>query len=233
MKLLQNVFLAIFLCISGCLNAQIPGYIGKRLFFNAEFQFVPVAYTPTATGSLFGLHTRYGLGAGYALSRTHTLAAKVQYLETGQFTYLSRTFGREPDNIFCKFSSVVLDVSYSSCRMSRGDIAPIGRHTAYHLHVMRASAQDNLYFSDTRVAASTYNITDPTGVLFGVGYSLTYNKMMNDQFMIQYGWQMNLPLYWGGEIIGENNQKTFDNYLKYKFQIYNFLQFKIGFAFLK
>jgi hypothetical protein len=232
MKLLQNVFLAIFLCISVCAKAQIPGYIGKRLYFDAEFQFMPALYTPTATGSIFGLHTRYGLGAGYAISRTRTLTAQVQYLQTGMFADFEKagTWGTTFDNVLCKLSTVALDVSYSRCRASRGDIAPIGRQSAYHFYFMQASAKDNLSVSDAPVAASVYKI-DPTGAIFGLGYSVTYHKMMNDQLMVKYGWQLNLPLSWG--ISGaEGNQATFKNALNLKFAYYNLVQFKIGIALL-
>jgi hypothetical protein len=228
MQLLQNVFLAILLCISVCADAQIPGYMGKRLFFDAEFQFMPALYTPTANKSLFGLHTRYGFGAGYALSRTQTFAAKVQYLQTGQ--YMDLQTGIFNDNVFCKLSTVVLDLAYSRCRASRGDIAPIGKQKAYHLYIMRASAKDNLYLSDTPIAASIYGI-DPTGVIFGVGYSLTYNKVIKDQYMLKYGWQLNIPLSWGS-LNGVDNQEMFNNSLKFKFAYYNFIQFKVGFALL-
>jgi hypothetical protein len=46
MKLLQNLFLAIFLCLSAQSMAQIPGYMGKRLIYDVELQFMPILLTP-------------------------------------------------------------------------------------------------------------------------------------------------------------------------------------------
>ncbi|MEY4935281.1 MAG: hypothetical protein RIS64_1640 [Bacteroidota bacterium] len=235
MTLLQNVFLAIFLCITAQLTAQIPGYMGKRLVFDAEFQFMPVISTSTSdpnseVGNSF--HTRYGLGVGYALSRTQTLTAQLQYFRTGMSTDLLNKATNKRDYLFCKLSTIGLDVAYNVCRASRGDIAPIGRQVGYHFYVLQPSAKDDLYLSASKGVDRNYDV-DPKGILFGVGYSVTYNKVVHDKFRIKYGWQINIPFSWGSEYFPSGTeQERFDNDLKYKFRYYNFLQFKVGFGLL-
>jgi hypothetical protein len=84
-----------------------------------------------------------------------------------------------------------------------------------------------------KVPESRYSI-DPQGNSWGFGYSLTYNKVINDQYRIKYGWQINFPFSWAWDIeSGGTHQETFDNYLKYKITLHNRLQFKVNFGLLK
>jgi hypothetical protein len=261
MQPLQNVFLALLLCISARTTAQIPGYMGKRFLIEAEIQAAPAIFTPTASGHHYwsnyytsgdyGLHGRYGLGVGYVLSRHQMVQAHVNYLRTGMDVemYTQDAFGTNHNHYLINvLTALTFDLAYSRTKPANGHIAPLGKHKAYHIYMTRVNGNHNLYESGQLVANQLFGTFDARKTIFGVGYSVTYNKIISDQFVINYGWRINFssPLTWL-TLLSDNypddisnspdykahNLNAFKTAVSDKFFAYDFVQFKLGFGLLK
>jgi hypothetical protein len=261
MHLLQNVFLAMFVCVSTCATAQIPGYMGKRLVIDAEIQAFPALITPTSGGDhlwgrgyqegTYGLHSRFGIGAGYVLSRHQMVQAHINYLRTGM--NISRSTLRpngvqEWHDLFNVVSGLTFDLAYSRTKPTRGHIAPLGKQRAYHVYMTRVNGTNSLYENGQPVNSQLFGSIDASHTIYGIGYSVTYNKVLNDQFLLTYGWRINMssPHLWLGavqngnaELYGDVADYNLANLNKFKeaainkFFFYDMMQFKIGFGLLR
>lgn len=253
MHLLQNVFLAMFLYISTCATAQIPGYMGKRLVIDAEIQTYLALLTPTSSGKhllsdsegTYGLHGRFGLGAGYVLSRHQMVHAHVNYLRTGMNVLrysLQANGNRTSHDLLNVLSGLTFDLAYSRTRPTNGHIAPLGKQRAYHIYMTRVNGNHNLYENGQLVNNQLFGGMDAKSTIYGIGYSVTYNKVLNDQFLLTYGWRIN----WSSPHLVFRVTQSYDNedyklvnlnYFKEavvdKFLSYDMLQFKIGFGLLR
>ena len=81
----KSILIPIFLLIQyNVLFSQAPGYLGKRLFISANASAIPVFQGPTAgngglgdtynsASSTYAFSTRFGIEAGYALSRKNAV----------------------------------------------------------------------------------------------------------------------------------------------------------------
>jgi hypothetical protein len=258
MQSLQNVFLVLLLCISTRTTAQIPGYMGKRFLIDADIQVAPALLTPTAAGNHFigshygsdnyGLHSRYGLGVGYVLSRHQMIQAHVNYLQTGMDVEMytrSLSGYKETHNLINVLTGLTFDLAYSRTNLAKGHISPLGKHKAYHLYMTLVDGNHNLYESGQLVANKLFGTFDARKTIIGVGYSVTYNKILSDQFLISYGWRINLsaPQMLLGSITERTtgdlidytatNFQSFKENVVHKFIAYDLMQFKIGFGFIK
>lgn len=258
MKLLQNVFLAIFLCIGMCATAQIPGYMGKRFLIDAEIQAIPALLTPTSAGKhlwntnndngSYALHSRYGLGIGYVLSRHQMVQAHVNYLQTGMnvqmFTPLAGG-GHEEHDLLNVLSGLTFDLAYSRTKPNRGHLAPLGKQKAYHIYMTMVNGNKKLYENGQLIDNQLFGSIDAKYNVFGIGYSVTYNKVIHDQFLLTYGWRINLssPQLLLRTDLGAgtpdvldykvSNLEAFQSGVINKFLAYDMVQFKIGFGLLR
>jgi hypothetical protein len=261
MQLLQNIFLAIFLWVNSCITAQIPGYMGKRFFVDAEIQVFPALLTPTALGNhlwatyygdgKYDLHSRYGFGMGYVLSRHQILQAHLYALRTGMKVEMvtDRKNGvQQSHDLLNVLTGITFDLAYSRTNPSNGHIAPLGKQKAYHLYMTQINGNHNLYEKGQLISNQLFGSIDARKTIFGIGYSLTYNKVIYDQFLWSYGWRVNLSaplLLWaftnnhsGGNYLDADDYKqynlnSFEAGVTTKFAFYDLMQFKLGFGFLR
>jgi len=123
-------------------SAQSPGYMGMRFFLKPEFSSTVAFSNPTAnnkggqnpyTGDLkFGLNTRYGIQAGYVLSRRSVVVAEGSYTKTGMLMYASTPSlafpngGQDQHTLFYNLGGPELGVGIQTYATNRGSLAPLG-----------------------------------------------------------------------------------------------------------
>ncbi|MEN9610075.1 MAG: hypothetical protein RLZZ628_889 [Bacteroidota bacterium] len=255
MKLFQTFFLTLLFGVSAM--AQIPGYMGKRLLIDAEIQAFPARITPTTTdnsantGNISGLHSRYGLGVGYVLSRSALVQAHFYTFRTGMNTVFYaplRNGFYDTHHTFNTLSGYTLDLAYSRSRPARGHLSPLGKHRAFHAYITFANGNNNFYENGQPVENQYFSSIDTKYSIFGLGYSVTYNHILNDQFVLGYGWRINVSspqvrlfsskLNDNGNIFDTTDYKAYNleefrKAMISKFFFYDLLQFKITFGLLK
>jgi hypothetical protein len=258
MHLLRTVFFAMLLCCGTGATAQIPGYMGKRLVIDAEIQAFPALFTPTTSGNhlwttntgdgTYGLHSRFGLGIGYVLSRHQMVHAHVNYLRSGmdvEMTTLSANGTKQTHDLLNIVSGLTFDLAYSRTKPTKGHIAPLGKQKAYHFYRTMINGNNGLYKNGRLVGNQLFGSIDAKNIIYGIGYSVTYNKVINDQFLLSYGWRINLsspvailtdnyqPYNSDGRDYKIANLNAFKNATILKFGSYDIMQFKIGFGLLR
>jgi hypothetical protein len=255
MKLFQTFFLTLFLSISAM--AQIPGYMGKRFLIDAEIQACPARATPTTTDNSAntdnkkGLHSRYGLGVGYVLSRSEAVQAHFYAFRTGMNALFYTPVGNglyDTHQTFNTLSGYTLDLAYSRSRPSRGHLAPLGKHNAFHAYITFANGDNHFYENGKLIENQYFSSIDTKYHIFGLGYSVTYNHILKDQFIISYGWRFNVAspktILFSSSLNTQDDLNNATDYKTYnlevfrkamisKFFFYDLLQFKITFGLLK
>ncbi|MCU0347199.1 MAG: hypothetical protein MUC59_09650 [Saprospiraceae bacterium] len=194
-KPLHVIFL---LCASHVATAQAPGYLGKRFYVKAD-ALVSLSFGPTiknngatkvydeADAGGFGADTRYGIQAGYAVSRYQSLAISVSRLKTGM---LYENYWA--DNIrFYNLTGTTLGIGYLQYKTQRGAIAPFGPYFGLHL---QASLLNSTYNKTLNLNPKELNIPDKKLTFYSVGLEFGQNSVLKDILLINFAVQVNLPL---------------------------------------
>jgi hypothetical protein len=209
-------FLLLFSVCFSALQAQAPGYLGKRFLLKGDLGIVPAITGPTAAnsgyGTLYGagktglaFSTRFGVEASYAISRKLSVGIGGDYFKTGAilegvFTPSVSAFaGRDnldEHYLFYNLTGKTLDISLKSFKLHRGAIAPLGSYFAYHFS--RSSIKGEVLDRRTVYALKNNKIgpltQDPNYTLYSVGLEWGYNTLLNDRIILDFSSRINFPL---------------------------------------
>jgi hypothetical protein len=174
--------------------------------------------------------------------------AHVSYLRTGTNVSMAKRGSTELHDLLNVVTGWTFDLAYSRTKLNRGHIAPLGKQKAYHIYRTMVNGNNNLYKNKQLIDNQLFGGIDAKHTIYGIGYSVTYNKVIKDQFLLTYGWRMNLssPHLWF-RLLGEDpsydelhttdyklaNLNRFKTAVTNKFFISDMLQFKIGFGILR
>jgi hypothetical protein len=200
-----------FILQSCMLFAQAPGYLGKRLFVSANASAIPAFQGPTAGNGGLGdtyngasntiaFSTRFGLEAGYALSRKNAVTLTLDYAKTGMRTYLETPFQNSLDYVdrhylFYNLNCYTFDLGYQGYKLEKGALAPMGRYFSFHLFATSASGvivEKRTEFSSSRSTTHADLGVKPTYLMAGFGLEWGKNTIIADKFFINTTLRFNL-----------------------------------------
>ncbi len=209
----KSILIPIFLLIQyNALNAQAPGYLGKRLFISANGSAIPAFQGPTASNGGLGdtyngatntiaFSTRFGLEAGYALSRKNAVTFTLDYAKTGMRTYMETPYQlNSPDYVdrhylFYNLNCYTFDLGYQGYKLEKGAIAPMGRYFSFHLFATSASGeiiQKRTEFNNSFNKTHADLGVNPTYLMGGFGLEWGKNTIIGNSFFINTTLRFNL-----------------------------------------
>lgn len=233
----------LLLCATGFpLHAQAPGYMGKRLSFNAEGSSMIVLLGPTANnrgsqdriygdnGGGFALSWRAAGQFGYALSRKNQLSLAIDYTKTGMVLDnvltpslydVSGTYNYDNHYLFYNLSALTARLGMRFYKTKKAAIAPLGNYNGWSLNATRVSGK----ILDKRTAYA-YNGDlghaplgiDPVKTLLSISYESGANWIIADRILLNFGTRITVPLrmgHWIG-IATDGYDYTPENYGSYQ-----------------
>ncbi|MCC6727534.1 MAG: hypothetical protein IT258_23720 [Saprospiraceae bacterium] len=237
-------------------NAQAPGYLGKRFYAKIEgmasLSFGPTSKNNGASQTYydyesggFGADTRYGLSAGYAISRHQALAFSVSHLKTGllcENLYFERDF-------FYQLKGNTLSLGYLWFKTEKGAIAPYGTYGGLHLQKSFLNGKfDNTINGTTQSPTNPKAAAiDPKTTYWSVGLEFGHNAIIKDKIVLNYAFHVNLPLLklpflvnWMDDIsnanregsLEEQNKSGFETSAKERMITHNLFGVKLGIGLL-
>ena len=209
-----SLYVALFLSTS--LLAQAPGYLGKRYYLQADCAGM-VSAGPTANnrgivnyfgenGGGFALDTRFGLQAGYALSRMQLVSAGVNYLKTGLETqaytravnFPGENSGRDYHELFYNLNGWTADVAYRRCKTEKGGLAPLGVFRSHHLQPTFLSGEivDKRTSYQNRSGPAIHGKLgyEPKFIYWSYGWETGQTWVVKDKILLSLAIQINIPL---------------------------------------
>lgn len=251
----QTFLWVLLLGMAGGLSAQAPGYLGKRFFVKPEFSSMFALSNPTAgnrgvntyadAGDRLGFNTRFGLQAGYALSRRSALTLEASYMNTGMIATASTPSNLYPDGfddhyLFYNLGGPEVGISLQTYNPLRGSIAPMGFFTAWRLRMAFLSGtvkerQVSYYQGDASAGYQEPDI-NPAYNQLTVGLEFGQNIIIADRLLLSISAEVNIPPFnlnleeeydpYGG------NQAAFDYAASERMRWHSLLMFKIGAGYL-
>lgn len=180
------------------ISAQVPGYLGKRVYVKTDFSAFP-SFGPSAKnrginttyrdeGGAWGLDYRYGLQAGYAYSRFKGLAFSAYALKTGLSV---ETVGYGEYGLFFQLQGKAISIGHQWFHREKGAIAPLGSFFGLHL-------QGTFLKGEVDKEITGYNVKnlgfEPKRTYLSLGLEYGSSNIIKDRLFLSYGIQINLPL---------------------------------------
>lgn len=251
MKTVSIICLSLFL---NSLIAQVPGYLGKKLFLSANFSATPTLNNPTAsnksmalydgTGALYGkgktgwaFNTRLGVQGGYTISRKNAVTFGGDYLKTGAtmsaFTPstspLARDYDQDEHYLFYNLSGITADIGYQVYKSKKGALAPMGNYVGYHFST--SFIKGEILDKQTYYVVSSSKTHLPLGINpqyihFNFGIEWGNHTIIQDRILLDMALRFNCPINVKawGDVIEGNSSSAGNNQTDY--QDYNQKQFK-------
>jgi hypothetical protein len=241
----KSILIPVFLLLQyNALFSQAPGYLGKRLFVSANASAIPTLQGPTAgNGGLgdtynnvsdsYAFSTRFGIEAGYALSRKNAVTFTIDYAKTGLIARLKtpplssfgNTNNEDSHYLFYNLNCYTFDLGYQGYKLDRGAIAPMGRYFSFHLFATTASGviiekQTTFYNSSFLNQKHADLGVNNTYLMGGFGLEWGKNTIIGNHFFINTTLRFNLTTgvfktnsVQNGTFLGtyqQENQERFD-----------------------
>ena len=232
-------------------SAQAPGYMGMRFFLKPEFSSTVALLNPTAnnqggqdsgTGKRsFGLNTRYGIQAGYVLSRSRVAVLEVSYVKTGMSLSVSTPSLTSPDNrdyhsLFYNLSGPELGLGIQAYPNGVGSLAPLGAFWAARTRVSFLSGevfehQISYYEGDGSAGHGPLGIA-PHYIHFALGLEIGSHHIVADHILLGIGAELNLATGLLTSSSAIDNQGEFSKAASRRMAFHSFLLFKISAGYL-
>jgi hypothetical protein len=217
---MKNIITIISLILSqSALVAQVPGYLGKRLFVKANVSTMLALSNPSATNSYLlggqnssiaksgtlGFNNVYNVDMGYVLSRRKAVVGNLGYLKTGVYSKaftpsLSpvRTQGNDEHDLFYNITGLTVGVGIQNFRLSKGAIAPFGNYNSWSLNYYLYSG--DILDKRTRYADDIGRHAklgvDPKMFDLVLGFEWGHNAILFDKVVLSFGYKINLSYQW-------------------------------------
>ena len=200
---------------SGKLTGQVPGYLGKRLYVRADLSATPAVSYPTPNNNgvaglygeakpSFALSTRFGMQAGYAISRKNALTFGVDYLKTGAVVdkIITPSPFASPGSedyakhyLFYNLTGITAELGYQKYNQKKGAIAPMGRYLSYLLSAtfLNGNIVDKLTTGDRTTIHAPLGI-DAHYIQYAVSMEWGKNTIVADRFVLNTAFKLRLAL---------------------------------------
>jgi hypothetical protein len=253
LRLLPLIILTIF-CTSG--NAQVAGYLGKKITLQTAFESFPCLGGPTAnnkgpnhfgdSGGGFGFNWRAEASLGYVITRKHQLFLSADYFKTGMlldasYTYDNPFFGNEITyyNLFYNLTGKTFGAGVRFFKIPKGAIAPLGHYESISLHAtfltgaIRNQTIDPAPPQGFPVTALGIN---PTFKYYSLAYEFGQNFIIRDFLVLNFSGRIHIPLQLGKiyKILADDGstefspQQKFENAVLSRMATHSFLMINVG-----
>ncbi len=194
-------------------SAQSPGYMGMRFFLKPDFSSIVAVSNPTANNQggkdtqtekwRFGLNTRFGIQAGYVLSRSLVAVLEGSHVNTGMWSQASTQsliypLGEDHHTLFYNIGGPEIGMSVQSYRLKRGSLAPLGAFWAARARVSFLSGEvkeHQTYYSGNNASAGHGPLgIDPRHTHVAVGAEFGANQIVADRILIGLSAELNLSV---------------------------------------
>lgn len=259
---MKSTLLGIALTFSliSCLQAQkAPGYMGRRLFIRPEIAYAPALLGPTANnrggadyiygeqGARFGFNAKYGVQAGYAISRSEVLSLEGSYMATGMIMEASTPsilFQNNFDQhyLFYQLSGPEIGLAWNTYNINNGSIAPIGSYVTVRARMAFLSGtildKRTTYYRNNSSAGHL-----PLGVIpryrhLSLGAEVGRQMMIGNRMVLSLSMEVNvepfnlLRLLLLEDYTFETNQQVFHNAAYARMFRHSLVMFKTGVGYL-
>ncbi|MEL6865792.1 MAG: hypothetical protein AAFP19_15310 [Bacteroidota bacterium] len=209
-------FLFFFLFISCLVQAQNPGYLGKKATLLVNIPSFPTIVGPSWNNR--GILNSYGeeggglaispvleFQFGYSLSRIQQLYLDYSLFRTGAIVEVSTRsldpfagdFGRDEHDLFYQLSARTISIGRKEFNVIKGAIAPLGTYSALSLKYTRISGsiadKRTSYIGQEFYGHAPILIDDEVN-FFALGIDLGRQNIYWDRFMTNWGFRVNIPL---------------------------------------
>jgi len=244
------LFSALMLGIAFGASAQSPGYMGRRLFLKPEFSSTVALFNPTADNKggedpyndklRFGLSTRYGVQAGYVMSRKWVVAVEGSYMKTGMalLAYtpsLASSNGEDTHNLFYNLGGPELGLSFQSYTLRKGSLAPLGTYAAVRARVSFLKGElfehKIQYDEGSALGHGPLNI-DPRHTSLALGMEAGSHHIVADHILLGVSAEFNLAMGLSSSASASGNQSLFRDTATRRMLAHSFFFFKIGAGYL-
>jgi hypothetical protein len=196
-------------------QAQVPGFMGKRVTVQGFFQFSPAFIGPTSgnrgsqafneEGFSLGWNTRLQGTVGYTLSRKLELTAGVARSATGVvLNYVPSSvatgggFGEIYDNdVFLKANTLFFDLGVRAFSFKAGALAPYGTYVTYltGVAIMNGEVVERSVNGEMATDAEygSIQIDDTRTVAPYLGVEFGNNQIFKDILVLNYGIRFSYP----------------------------------------
>ncbi len=237
------IFVATCLLYSFNSIGQVPGYLGKKIFVQADLRVTPTIGQPTASNrgirnlygdapSTIGLNTHWGMRAGYTLSRTGAVVLGVDYLKTGMIANdavtqtlnpRASTYDLDHHYLFYNLKGITADIGYQIYKLKKGAIAPLGAYLSYHLSACFLTGnivdKRTQYYDGVTATHARLGI-DPHYVDYSVGIEWGKNNIISDRFLLNTAIKLNMPFNIL-RYVRINTQPSYDSSANGNYEFYN------------
>lgn len=238
----------ILLSLCSGLQAQIPGYLGKRISLEGSFQSIPALNGPTAKNLSFGfggsevlaLNWRVAAIGAYAISRDRQVYLSAGFFKTGANGANSTDF-INPDGsleyrnygLFYTLNCKTVSIGTRRFRTNKGAIAPFGRYNGWSLNATFAKGEINASYSsgDPRAVGDL----DPQASFWTLGYEFGQNIIVKDFLQLSIGGKLNIPLQFNRYIRNDgfkDNEDWFKQSVFERLALHGLVSFNLGIGFI-
>jgi hypothetical protein len=214
----KNLCVGLLLMIAPGLHAQIPGYLGKRFFLNAENWSMPALQNPTAnnkgwgdniygsTGGGFAFNTTWSAQAGYAVSRTRVLSLSADYMRTGMIldlytpsqSFFAQSGEQDYHYLFYNLKGPGLTLGWYSFNPNKGSLAPMGFYNGWSLRAQFIQGEildkrTSYYYLEDGVKHAPLGV-ESSKLIGSLGWEFGYNTIYFDRMVFSLGCRLSIPL---------------------------------------
>ncbi len=208
MSAIKNILFFSILFLSIPLQAQVPGYLGKRFLAGFSLNTAITFLAPSASNRGYGqvmdlfngakpsfaLSNRYNLDLEYVTFRNASLGLSVSSYKTGfaRTILIDRLNSSTLTNeFFFQINSLSFELKFKKYNLKRGAIAPLGAGFSWGIFVnfSNANIKDRINENDEAI-----DIPSKTSIYtYGLVLESSKNITLNDDFFLKYGYSIRLP----------------------------------------
>ncbi len=218
MKISKCGAILILLFLSLGINAQVPGYLGKKLSINIGAGFYPVIEGPSKgnkggidfilaenpQNSSFGLNYSLEVSADYAIGRYGSFGIFYNQYQTGLTRRLHIPSGESIFLVYDAETFHLIDAKtigavYNKFKSGKGALAPIGRFTSYGIERVTVDGEITDFIIINPKGITTVNPADVQNFdhehsFFNLLFKYMISIPVTDRILIKPGGSIRIPI---------------------------------------
>lgn len=187
-------FASFFLVFALASNAQVPGYMGKKLTVAYDADMLP-AFSPTAKSADGGINHTHSLNLEYTIRNRTNFCMSFRYFKTGISSIsLSPNYYSPSDKLPMQLNAYGVGVGMKF--FYHGCLAPIGKYVKPEVLLLfnNVKYQNNGFVKFTN--SGTQNVTIGTGkwsaMDLGISYQIGRQRVFADKIIFDAGLRLGL-----------------------------------------
>lgn len=182
----KNKLTALFVLtiIAVATKAQVPGFMGKKMYIGAEGYIFPAAQPTPAKPGGSGFNTRWGVAFHHVLSRKTSMGISYQFNNTSEEFGFDDFIEKKENPFYYRISAQTVAVNFTFYSVQSQYIAPVGRYYSLELLFTNYKVIDNkghLYSPGTLIM---------DGGTWGTAFTLGKKSVFFKSVVFDYGLQL-------------------------------------------